>query len=245
MTHGLKIETSDQITTITLDDPGTLNALTPTLAKALADALTSAETSSRVVILTGSSRAFCSGANLQGDGDSNLQNSDAGSALDHAYNPLMLTIRNLNIPLITAISGPAAGIGASIAMAGDIVIAGQNSYFLEAFCHIGLVPDGGATWMLVQNVGRVRAAELALLGEKLPAQQDAAVMSTAQEYAKRLAKGPTHALGLTRKLLWAAGDASFETQLAAESSAQGAAGRHPHFAEGVAAFLEKRKANFD
>ena len=257
MTHGLKIETSDQITTITLDDPDTLNALTPTLAKALADALTSAETSSRVVILTGSSRAFCSGANLQGDGDSNLQNSDAGSALDHAYNPLMLTIRNLNIPLITAISGPAAGIGASIAMAGDIVIAGQNSYFLEAFCHIGLVPDGGATWMLVQNVGRVRAAELALLGEKLPAQQafdwgmitrvveDAAVMSTAQEYAKRLAKGPTHALGLTRKLLWAAGDASFETQLAAESSAQGAAGRHPHFAEGVAAFLEKRKANFD
>ena len=201
MTHGLKIETSDQITTITLDDPDTLNALTPTLAKALADALTSAETSSRVVILTGSSRAFCSGANLQGDGDSNLQN------------PLMLTIRNLNIPLITAISGPAAGIGASIAMAGDIVIAGQNSYFLEAFCHIGLVPDGGATWMLVQNVGRVRAAELALLGEKLPAQQafdwgmitrvveDAAVMSTAQEYAKRLAKGPTHALGLMRKLL--------------------------------------------
>ena len=103
----------------------------------------------------------------------------------------------------------------------------------------------------------MRAAELALLGEKLPAQQafdwgmitrvveDAAVMSTAQEYAKRLAKGPTHALGLTRKLLWAAGDASFETQLAAESSAQGAAGRHPHFAEGVAAFLEKRKANFD
>tara|TARA_R110000782_G_scaffold48525_3_gene106124 strand:- start:80 stop:589 length:510 start_codon:yes stop_codon:yes gene_type:complete len=169
----------------------------------------------------------------------------------------MLTIRNLNIPLITAISGPAAGIGASIAMAGDIIIAGKNSYFLEAFCHIGLVPDGGATWMLVQNVGRVRAAELALLGEKLPAQQafdwgmvtrvveDQNVTSTAQDFAERLAKGPTHALGLMRKLLWAAGDASFETQLAAESSAQSAAGRHPHFAEGVAAFLEKRKASFE
>ena len=244
MTHGLKIETSDQITTITLDDPATLNALTPILAKALADALTSAEQTSRVVILTGSPRAFCSGANLQSDGDSNLQNSDAGSALDH-------------IPLITAISGPAAGIGASIAMAGDIIIAGKNSYFLEAFCHIGLVPDGGATWMLVQNVGRVRAAELALLGEKLAAQQafdwgmvtrvveDQNVTSTAQDFAERLAKGPTHALGLMRKLLWAAGDASFETQLAAESSAQSAAGRHPHFAEGVAAFLEKRKASFE
>ena len=119
----------------------------------------------------------------------------------------MLTIRNLKIPLVTAVSGPAAGIGASIAMAGDIIVAGKSSYFLEAFCHIGLVPDGGATWMLVRNVGRVRAAELALLGEKIYAEQaydwgmvtrvveDDAVMTTAQDFAQRLANGPTHALG--------------------------------------------------
>jgi len=142
-------------------------------------------------------------------------------------------------------------------MAGDIIVAGRSSYFLEAFCHIGLVPDGGATWMLVRNVGRVRAAELALLGEKIYAEQafdwgmvtrvveDDAVMTTAQDFAQRLANGPTHALGLMRRLLWAAGDTSFEDQLAEERDAQASAGKHPHFAEGVSAFLQKRKARFE
>lgn len=257
MTDGLKIETTGGITTIALNDPKTLNALTPQLAKSLAATLMEVEKTSRVIILTGSDRAFCSGANLQGQTDSQPGDIDAGSSLDLAYNPLMLTIRNLEVPLITAISGPAAGIGASIAMAGDIIIAGKSSYFLEAFCHIGLVPDGGATWMLVRNVGRVRAAELALLGEKLSAQQahewgmvtrvveDDAVMSTAQQFAERLANGPTHALGLMRKLLWIAGDTSFDDQLSEERDAQASAGKHPHFAEGVAAFLEKRKAKFE
>ena len=257
MTDGLKIETAGGITTIALNDPKTLNALTPQLAKSLAATLMEVEKTSRVIILTGSARAFCSGANLQGQTDSQPGDIDAGSSLDLAYNPLMLTIRNLEVPLITAISGPAAGIGASIAMAGDIIIAGKSSYFLEAFCHIGLVPDGGATWMLVRNVGRVRAAELALLGEKLSAQQahewgmvtrvveDDAVMSTAQQFAERLANGPTHALGLMRKLLWIAGDTSFDDQLSEERDAQASAGKHPHFAEGVAAFLEKRKAKFE
>ncbi len=257
MTDGLRIDTSGSITTIALNDPETLNALTPTLAKSLAEALVEAEKSSRAIILTGSERAFCSGANLQMRPDAKPGDIDAGSSLDMAYNPLMLTIRNLDVPLVTAVSGPAAGIGASIAMAGDIIIAGQSSYFLEAFCHIGLVPDGGATWMLVRNVGRVRAAELALLGEKLAAQQafdwgmvtrvveDAKVMPTALEFAKRLAIGPTHALGLTRKLLWAAGDTCFDEQLAEERDAQASAGGHPHFAEGVAAFLQKRKAQFE
>ena len=257
MTDGLKIETTGGITTIALNDPKTLNALTPQLAKSLAATLMEVEKTSRVIILTGSDRAFCSGANLQGQTDSQPGDIDAGSSLDLAYNPLMLTIRNLEVPLITAISGPAAGIGASIAMAGDIIIAGKSSYFLEAFCHIGLVPDGGATWMLVRNVGRVRAAELALLGEKLSAQQahewgmvtrvveDDAVMSTAQQFAERLANGPTHALGLMRKLLWIAGDTSFDDQLSEERDAQASAGKHPHFTEGVAAFLEKRKAKFE
>ena len=257
MTDGLKIETRDNVTTIALDDPTTLNALTPNLAVSLGAALESAAQESRVIILTGSSRAFCSGAKLQASPTAKPGDIDAGSSLDLAYNPLMMTIRNLDVPLITAINGPAAGIGASIAMAGDIIVAGKSSYFLEAFCHIGLVPDGGATWMLVRNVGRVRAAELALLGEKLPAQQafdwgmvtkvveDDAVMATAQEFATRLADGPTHALGLMRKLLWNAGDASFNAQLDEERDAQSSAGKHPHFSEGVAAFLQKRKANFE
>lgn len=257
MTDGLKIETSDNVTTIALDDPKTLNALTPQLAISLKLALETAAKDSRVIILTGSSRAFCSGANLQNRSDAKPDDINAGSSLDQAYNPLMMAIRNLNVPLVTAINGPAAGIGASIAMAGDIIIAGETSYFLEAFCHIGLVPDGGATWMLVRNIGRVRAAEMALLGGKVFAPQafdwgmvtrvvqDDAVMSTAQEFANRLANGPTHALGLMRKLLWAAGDDSFGDQLNAERDAQASAGKHPHFAEGVAAFLEKRKAKFE
>jgi 2-(1,2-epoxy-1,2-dihydrophenyl)acetyl-CoA isomerase len=256
MTDGLKIETSQGVTIIALDDPKTLNALTPQLAVSLRKALENSAQSSRAIILTGSSRAFCSGANLQNRTTTKPGDIDAGSALDQAYNPLMMAIRNLDVPLITAINGPAAGIGASIAMAGDIIIAGESSYFLEAFCHIGLVPDGGATWMLVRNVGRVRAAEMALLGEKISAPQafdwgmitrvvkDDTVMSTAQDFANRLANGPTHALGLMRKLLWAAGDTSFSEQLDAERDAQASAGKHPHFAEGVAAFLEKRKANF-
>lgn len=257
MTDTLKTDISGDVTTIALNDPTTLNALTPQLAQSLKGALEHAARNSRAIILTGSSRAFCSGANLQSSTSGKPGDIDAGSSLDQAYNPLMMTIRNLDVPLITAINGPAAGIGASIAMAGDIIIAGKNSYFLEAFCHIGLVPDGGATWMLVRNVGRVRAAELALLGEKIHAPQalewgmvtrvveDDDVMPTAHDFATRLANGPTHALGLMRKLLWAAGDDSFQAQLDAERDAQAAAGNHPHFAEGVTAFLEKRKANFE
>ena len=231
MTDGLKIETLDGVTTIALNDPATLNALTPELAVSLTAALKNASQNSRAIILTGSSRAFCSGANLQASPAAKSSDINAGSALDQAYNPLMMAIRNLDVPLITAINGPAAGIGASI--------------------------DGGATWMLVRNVGRVRAAELALLGEKLPAQQafdwgmvtkvvaDDAVMPTAHEFAARLANGPTHALGLMRKLLWQAGDGTFQDQLSEERDAQASAGKHPHFAEGVAAFLQKRKANFE
>lgn len=256
MTNLPKVDVADNVTTITLNDPRTLNAITPEVGNALRDALAMGQKQSRAIVLTGGSKAFSSGANLSPDLDIKPGAIDAGQVLEEVYNGLMMDIRNLDVPFITAVNGAAAGVGASLAMAGDLIVAGKSAYFLEAFCHIGLVPDGGATWMLTRNLGRVRAAELALLGGRFGAEEahkagmvtrvveDAEVIDTAAKLAVKIAKGPTHALGLTRQLLWQAGDASFDAQLQAERVAQKSAGEHPDFAEGVAAFWEKRKADF-
>jgi len=155
-----------------------------------------------------------------------------------------------------AVRGAAAGVGASLAMSGDIITCGRSAYFLEAFARIGLVPDGGAAWFLTRSVGRVRAMELMMLAEKLPAEkafewglitrlfEDDAVEAEAMKIAQKLADGPTRALALTRQSAWAAADSSFTETLQLERVLQRDAGNHPDFAEGVAAFMEKRAARF-
>ena len=250
-------EVSDDVATIAFNDPGTMNAAGIDTVEELALALEQAGDEARCTILTGQGRGFCSGANLSpGMTDGRQGKPDAGKALDTHYNPLIKAMRTHPHPIITAVNGAAAGVGCSIALMGDFIIAGESGYFLQAFRRIGLVPDGGSTFLLPRMVGRAKAMEMALFGEKVFAEQaldwglincvvpDDQLMTEARAYAKRLADGPTQALALIRDLVWQAEDNDFDSQLQAERFAQRTAGRQPDFKEGVKAFLEKRPANF-
>jgi len=246
------------VATVTLSDPATLNAIDMDLIIGLGEAFARAEREARAIVVTGEGRGFCSGAKLGGgppplDADGQL---DAGLPLETHYNPLLLRIRDLPIPFVTAVNGIAAGAGASLALMGDMIIAGESAYFLQAFRRIGLVPDAGATYVLPRMVGRARAMELMLMGKKLPAPialewgminrvvADTEVLSTAKALALDLANGPTRTLGLIRKLAWDSLGNDFAAQLDAERKAQRIAGRTSDFTEGVSAFLQKRPAKF-
>lgn len=251
-------QVADGVATLRFNDPATLNALSGEMIADLRAAIAGVARSARAMVLAGSDRAFCSGANLAGDlGSGSIgPDFDAGSALERSINPLMLALRDLEIPWIAAVRGAAAGVGASLALAADLIVAGENAYFLQAFRRIGLVPDGGSTYLLTRAVGRPRAMEMMLLGEKLPAAQalgwglinrvvaDEKVEETAFALARTLASGPRRALGLIRRAAWVATDTDFATALRTERELQREAGRDPDFREGVRAFLEKRPARF-
>lgn len=214
----------------------------------------------RAVLWTGKGRGFCTGANLSGGAGSQESNDpesrDAGLALETSYHPFLRRIRNLKMPIITAVNGPAAGVGMSFAMMGDMILAAKSAFFLQAFRRIGLVPDGGSTWLLPRLVGIARAKELSLLGERLPAEKalewglinrvydDEQLMPEALKLAHELAAGPTVSLGQIRSLYNQSFDRTYEEQLNAERWAQLIAGRSKDFGEGVAAFLQKRPAEF-
>ncbi len=253
----IKYAVDDDVAIIAFDDPATMNAAGIDTVSELLLAFEMAGDEARCTILTGNGRGFCSGANLSAEpGQTPQGKPDAGKALDSHYNPLIKAMRTHPHPIITAVNGAAAGVGCSIALMGDFIIAGQSGYFLQAFRRIGLVPDGGSTYLLTRALGRARAMEMTLLGEKLPADKalewglinqvvaDAALMTQAKDYARRLADGPTQALALIRDLIWSAEDNDFDGQLQAERFAQRMAGRSPDFAEGVKAFLQKRPADF-
>ena len=258
----IKVTNEDAITVITLADPATMNAAGMDLAAELLKALKTAVVGSpaaRAIVLTGEGRGFCSGANLQaGPGGGKLDGDglpDAGAGLETVYNPLVTYLREMPVPLVTAVNGAAAGVGCSLALLGDLIVAAESAYFLQAFRRIGLVPDGGSTYLLPRMIGKARAMEMALLGERVPAAQalewglvnrvvpDAELMSTAMGLAHALASGPA-SLGLSRQTLWASMDSDWATQLHRERMAQRTAGKTEDFAEGVAAFLAKRPAQF-
>lgn len=256
----LKATVEDGVALLTLNDPATLNAAGMELMADLSDAvekIASGEIAARALVLTGEGRAFCSGANLQGRGGepAPLEARDGGERLESVYNPFIRLLRDLPIPVVSAVNGPAAGIGASFAMMADLIVAGESAYFLQAFRRIGLVPDGGSTWLLPRLVGKARAMELMLLGERLPAPKalewglvnrcvpDAEVLPTAMTLARELAQGPA-SLGMIRKLVWDGLEASHDQQLHAERMMQRTASRTQDSVEGVKAFLEKRPANF-
>jgi 2-(1,2-epoxy-1,2-dihydrophenyl)acetyl-CoA isomerase len=247
------------VATVTLADPATLNALGPMDCRALVEAFDglAADPGVRAAILTGEGRAFCSGANMQ-DAAAEIPAggvADLEAAVLQFYNPLAERLRTLPFPLVAAVNGIAAGIGCAYALAADIVVAAESASFAFAFRRVGLVPDGGSTWLLPRLVGQARAMELVLLGEPLPALRalewgliarcvpDAELAETTRALAAHLAEGPA-ALGLTRRLVWDALDRDFTGQLAAEAAAQGEAGRSDDFREGVHAFLERRKPRF-
>ncbi len=255
----VKTAITDGVGVITLSDPGTLNAAGLDLMADLTAAFEDFAYGDKVraVVITGEGRGFCSGANLSGGTAGRATDASNGpnQALLRVYNPFMQAVRKSPKPVVSAVNGVAAGVGVSLALVADLTVAAQSAYFLLAFRRIGLVPDGGATWMLPRLIGKARAMELMLLGEKLPAATaadwglinkcvpDAELMSAAMAYAQALASGPA-SLGLTRNLVWEALDAPLHAQLEAEAYAQAVAGRTADAREGIMAFVEKRQAAF-
>ena len=253
----VRTEVQGRIGIITLNDPATLNAAGVDLMDGLRSAFDAfvADPEVRAIVLTGEGRGFCSGANLSGGGRITDTPGGPNQSLLKVYNPFVSAVRKSPKPLVAAVNGVAAGVGASLALVCDLIVAGESAYFLQAFRRIGLVPDGGATYLLPRLVGKARAMELTLLGEKLPAATalewgminrcvpDAELMPTAMALATQLADGPI-SLGYTRNLIWASLDAAWHDQVEAEAYVQGDAGRTEDAREGIRAFVEKRPAQF-
>jgi 2-(1,2-epoxy-1,2-dihydrophenyl)acetyl-CoA isomerase len=240
---------------ITLNRPERLNALTVEMADALSAALdmAAADENCRALVLTGAGRAFCAGQDLTAV--VGMAPGDIGHLLDR-YNPLIKKLRGLPLPVICAVNGVAAGAGANLALASDIVLAAQGATFVQAFARIGLIPDCGGSWFLPRLVGMARARALVLLAEPLPAAiaaewgmiwqvvEDDRLMSEAHALAARLAGAATHGLALAKRALDAAETNDLDRQLDLERDLQEAASASPDHAEGVRAFLEKRPPVF-
>jgi 2-(1,2-epoxy-1,2-dihydrophenyl)acetyl-CoA isomerase len=249
------VETFPGYRLITLNRPERLNALTVEMADALSTALdaAAADKSCRALLLTGAGRAFCAGQDLTAV--VGMAPGDIAGLLDH-YNPLIKKLRALVLPVVCAVNGVAAGAGANLALASDIVLAARGATFVQAFARIGLVPDCGGTWFLPRLVGMARARALAMLAEPLPAAtaaewgmiwqvvEDDRLMAEAHALAARLAGAATHGLALAKRALDAAETNDLDRQLDLERDLQAAASASPDHAEGVRAFLEKRPPSF-
>ena len=254
MTDILLSTFEDSVLTLMLNRPERLNALSTELLVDLTEALEDGVAAgARAVLITATGRAFCSGADLAGDGGISA---DLGETLETYYHPLFERLANLDIPVVSAINGPAVGAGAALALAADIVVMARAAYFQLGFVNVGLVPDAGATWLIAKSAGRAKALEMALLGERLSAEEardaglvarvvdDAALESEGLAIARRLAEGPTISVGLIRKQVAAALNATLPETMAIEAKHQTLAGRTSDFREGVMAFLNKRAPQF-
>ena len=250
-------DVADGVATITLNRPDRLNALTHQMFDELQDALSKVEADpdQRAVVLTGAGRGFCAGADLKaaleaedGEGPEN--------DLETHYNPLVKRLQTIDVPVIGAINGVAAGAGCSVALSCDIVLAGRSASFLQAFARIGLIPDAGSTWMMPRLIGRARAKGLAMLADNLPAAtaadwgmiwkvvDDDVLEAEAGTLARNLAQGPTGAFAKMKHAFNASMDNSLDDQLALEALLQNQAAESHDYKEGVDAFLEKRPAVF-
>jgi 2-(1,2-epoxy-1,2-dihydrophenyl)acetyl-CoA isomerase len=247
------------VLSLTLNRPDKLNAFNDEMHRALRAGFerATADDAVRAVLLTGTGRGFSAGQDLgdrdprKGGGAPNL-----GATLETFYNPTLRLIRSLEKPVVCAVNGVAAGAGANLAFACDIVLAAKSAKFIQAFAKIGLVPDAGGSWLLARILGEPRAKALALLSEPIDADtaanwgliwksvDDAALSIEAEAIARRLAAGPTRGLALTKRAIQAAAGNSLDAQLDLERDLQRAAGRTADYAEGVTAFLEKRKPDF-
>ncbi len=249
----IKVERDGPLMTITLNRPDRLNAMPPQMADEIGAAFYDLG-DARAVLITGEGKGFCSGADLSAR--STGEKGGSHKALQNHYNPAISQVLRAPVPVICAVNGPAAGVGCSLALAGDFVLAGKKAYFLQAFVNIGLVPDGGSTWLLTRAIGRARATRMMMLGEKIGAEQaedwglvykavdDDALMDEARALAQKLANGPTLALATMKANINLSMDGSLQQVLVAEAEGQRLAGASDDAKEGGMAFLEKRKAEF-
>lgn len=252
----IRQERRGDVLVLTLDRPDRLNAAPPAMFEQLRHRLGALD-GARAVLIAGAGRGFCSGADVGGGAlDSDDPGNATFAALTQSYNPALAALADVAVPVVSAVRGPAAGIGCSLALAADFCVASETAYFLQAFVNIGLVPDGGASWMLPRLIGRARAAEMMLLGEKVPAAKalewgmihrvvaDDALDADAFALAERLAAGPTVALGLIRRQLREAYESDYASAMLREAENQRAARGTADSVEGGTAFLQKRKPAF-
>ncbi|MFL1413856.1 2-(1,2-epoxy-1,2-dihydrophenyl)acetyl-CoA isomerase PaaG [Acinetobacter baumannii] len=244
---------------LTFNRPKALNSFNVDMHREVAEVLNlwTKNPDVRCVVISGEGRGFCAGQDL-GDRvvDPNADAPDLGYSIETYYNPLIKTIVNMPKPVICAVNGVAAGAGANIALACDLVIAAKSANFVQAFCRLGLVPDSAGTWFLPRVVGHARAMGLALLGDKLPAEtakewgmiwdvvEDAELKTKVTELAERLAKQPTFGLSLIKKAIHQSSNNTFDEQMLLERDLQRIAGRSEDYREGVQAFMNKREPNF-
>lgn len=255
----IEYATATGVATLTLNRPQNLNSFNAEMHAEIRDALRHIECDAavRCLLITGHGRGFCAGQDL---GDREIapgeHRPDLGESLERHYNPLIRKLRSLRMPVVCAVNGVAAGAGANLALACDIVLAARSASFIQAFCKLGLVPDTGGTWHLPRLVGHARAMALALLGERLTAERaeqwgmiwkcvdDAQLLEEAHALANHLATQPTHGLALIKRALNATWHNSLDAQLNLERDFQRLAGRTEDYREGVAAFMTKREPRF-
>ncbi len=254
----IDLQVSGGAARIVLDRPDSLNAWNEQFGNDLLDAVrtVSSERAVRAVMITGAGRAFSSGADLKEDRSDEEGVPDLSKRLKELYHPILTGIREMPKPVIAAVNGPAVGIGCSLALDCDLVLAAESSYFLLAFVNIGLVPDGGSTAIVPARAGLARATEMGMLGEKVPAAQalewglvnrvlpDDRLLADAELMLQHLAAGPTKSYANFKKLLNRRVYGDFEGQLEAEADAQREQGQTSDFIEGVMAFVQKRPAKF-
>jgi len=255
----IRFETADGVARITLNRPDRLNSFTTQMHGELRDALSRVATpgDARVLLLTGAGRGFCAGQDLSDRAVApGAEPVDLGASIAENYRPLVLALRNLPLPVVCAVNGVAAGAGANVALACDIVVAAKSASFIQAFCRIGLVPDSGGTFFLPRLVGTARAMGLAMLGDKLSAEQaaawgliwkcveDAELVTTTDALLTQLAQAPTRGLAAIKRALHASAGNTLEQQLDVERDTQRELGYSDDYREGVTAFLEKRPPRF-
>ena len=255
----LLFDLSDGVATLTLNRPDKLNSFNAEMHEEMRDAMKTVERNDdiRCLLLTGAGRAFCAGQDL-GDRDvsPDAEPPDLGDSLERNYNPLIRRITSLEKPVVCAVNGVAAGAGANLALACDIVLAAQSATFIQSFSRIGLVPDSGGSWLLPRLVGRARALAITMLAEKVSAQQaadwgmiwkalgDEELMPQAIKLSQQLARQPTRGLGYLKRCMQLSSENDLDRQLDVERDLQRLAGRTDDYREGVAAFLQKREPRF-
>ena len=251
----ITLDVADDIAVLRLDRPDVMNAMNSQMRAEVTHAVAAGGEEARVVVITGNGRAFCSGQDLGSEG--NAADLDLERILRDEYVPMLRAIRDCPVPVIAAVNGAAAGAGANLALAADVVIATESAYFMQAFSRIGLIPDAGGTWALPRQMGLAKAMGAALFAEKISARQaddwgmiweavdDDAFEDRWRARAAHLAAGPTQAYNAARTALRGAFEAGLEEQLLLEARLQGQCGKTRDFQEGVLAFLEKRPARYE